>query len=204
MSLVGAIEFYNFVYGKSVALVGGAKLWDRETAESCDLMIRCNEHFADQGGRVDVLYHAGNPPDRSILIELERVEVKFMQLPLVFCFDGFIAEYCDKRNIPYELWGRTRYQAHRGEKPEYEWTNSFYRELGTDPFTGVFAIEHLLRQPINKLFITGMDFYANDNNGVIPERIGCHELMPQIRYLAPRIQNDARVTCDFVLKGVLS
>ena len=205
MALVDWRVFPEFVYNKSVALVGGAGVWDQATANKADLVVRINGRWLEQRGRIDILYYSGPLMDCVMLVELENENLQFAQFPLIHMYDSNFLRFCDRKGIPYELWGRTQYHAARDERPEYEWTNVLMRQLGTFPLQGIIALRHLTMLPVKSVFMTGFDFYMDKETGEIPElNCECHEVAPHISFVKEVVRTDSRVICDEVLRAILA
>lgn len=187
--------------------MGGGDKADIGELNKADLVVSLNNHWLSQRGRIDICYHSGGNRNWDLLIELENekeMPLKFAQMPQVHCYDNNFVNFCDRLDIPYELYGRTLFQAARHQRSEYEWTNVFMRHLNTPPFTGVFAVRHLTLLPIKSLFVTGMDFYRDEKTGIIPKMIcDWHETESQIRFLRELKQSDNRVIYDSVLNQIV-
>lgn len=213
MNTLEHMQLYEFLYDKSVVLIGGKDNYDENIINSADVVVRVNQHVLRQGGRCEGLYVATCDPCR--LSELETPPV-FMAWRISGVYAQEYREYALRNRllrIPYQ---NERYGKVSPHGPEYEWTNIFGHELNAKPFTGVLAIKHLCSFPIRTLYVTGMDMHTGlesrkpDENGEQTRRYsdvgivgrhilkrGPHEIYPQLYWLDAYAEYDKRlVLCD--------
>lgn len=114
-------------------------------------------------------------------------------------------DHSDRHNIPYLEFLRDQYGKTNPVCPTLEWHNVLARKLRTKPLTGITAIAHLLRFPIARLYVTGMDFYQSlpaeqrtvcSVDGRAFQRYNNHDLKPQMDWLAETAWLDLRVQLD--------
>lgn len=202
--------------GRRVALVGPS-VTAEETGhgieiESYDLVARVNfqwpipeERITDLGRRMDILYHCcnGDRPIRGLLENPQFLKTKFM------CYERgleslLLRSFCRDNNIPSLC------------------VSESFRDL-TDilrsaPNTGTVAIHHLLKFPIQELFVVGFSFfqdpyykgYPGDGadpshwvNQKSPTEIWEHQFGPQLEYFRRLTLSDRRIRVDKRLQEIL-
>lgn len=191
------IVLTELLHDQRICLVGGGSNWNERYSEDFDFVIRINRNYLTQGGRVDGIYFApGLIPvldDAGHFIAFSAVNKNEEQEWLAYC------EY--KHTMPIRYFPDCfQYNSMYGGL--HEWANILMKEVETQPFTGLFAIKHLLSLPIKELHLTGFDFYMD--NGVIPYVRHSHKIFNQISWLKNIIKVDARVTYDEVLKCIIN
>lgn len=191
--------------GRRVALVGPASSSvgsDRGAAiEACDVVVRMNFQWpipaalvADLGARMDVLYHCCNG-----------------DFPVA---DLFVPAFAQTRFVCWQANAESFWlEAHCMENgiPSLD-VSSVYDDLekrvGTLPFTGTVAIEHLLRFPIAELHLVGISFgtepyyggYKGHGAAALPGAAGGHAVEPQLRYFREVLARDPRLHLDAALE----
>jgi len=221
MSLIPtSINFQRLIKGKNIALVGPSKsLLGRDLGayiDKADLVVRLNKSLPipekrthDIGSRTDILYNSLNTSDYPGENRIDpyfflQNGVKYLcsPYPLIYPFKNDIMNFMlnNKGAIPFRYIDMGLYQ-------------KMENILKTRPYTGTCAILDLLKFDINKLFITGLDFYATsyyseyrkmDKNEVRNKRKNnIHDAGPQIELLRNLVLNDTRIVPDSVLETIL-
>lgn len=182
--------------GKRVMLVGGAR--PTEFLPDADTWVQVNDHVKDNGWPVDVIYHS-SCGDIGLPFETAKV-VRYNGLgSTAKC----IMEYCDEKGIesyPYikEYIGR---KGEWGHIPEERWLGVFMAEHGLNPFSGIIALEEILRYKPEIVFVTGMTLYSNGD--CLPERRGDHYIQPHVDYLK-KAKERHEVVFDIALEDALA
>lgn len=187
----------ELLYGKSIALIGGAPSIDFDAANQAEFVVWANNHWMRQESpRVDGIYSCCQiPPDIPI------------RSPEFVCYDikGPQRRQWESKlaggllSVPYV---NDRFAGVNPYDPIHEWLNTFGWELMTKPFTGTIALKHLTSMPIKSLLVTGFDFY--ESGGIIPWKKHNHWLEPQLLYFLQTYKADQRVEFDERLLGVLA
>lgn len=194
-------EFYNFILGKSVVLVGPAGyLMEKdmcEFIEKHDVVIRVNHAIPvkypnSYGIRTDVLYHAMNKTtlNKEIYDDTEETArlwkeegVKWVitalseEKPYVKKF----GEFFDTIGMQWVALDATFYQRVKNN-------------IGTKlPSTGILALTHLLKSSATIVSLIGFDFYNSGvypsyggvDSGIMPEGFQnlWHDGIAQLRYM---------------------
>ena len=213
--------FYQYVYGKCIALVGPAQsiigTGKGEIIDQFDLVVRLNKSLPlpdnltkDIGSKTNIVYNSLNTSDYPGQNNLnprlyKKANVSFMCSSYPFnnsIFKDDIASYVYKYKfeLPFKVMDDTKF-------------NKFERLIGTRPYTGTCAIMDLLSYPIKYLYITGLDFYQTKyyseyraiskgelksaRNGTI------HQAKPQLDYLKNISLFDNRILLDSFLDKML-
>ena len=213
--------FYNYVSGKTVALVGPAKsilgTGKGYVIDKFDLVVRLNKSLPlpdalkeDIGTRTDIIYNSLNtsdfPGENNLSPRLyKKHDVKFLCSSYPFYNEIFRQDilnyiYKYKFEIPFKVMDDNKYR-------------KFENYLGTRPYTGTCAIMEMLSYPIKYLYITGLDFYQtkyyneyrhikkgqlkNTRNNTI------HNYKPQLEYLKEMAFYDHRIILDSFLEEII-
>jgi len=182
--------------GLKIKVVGGAEYWDK--VKDADFVVRINQHYLRQGGRVNALYVGPG---------LDTWELDCH--PSFIAYSGAHVNYTSKwfklctdiRATDYRYYSLASKQANPFGV-DAQWCNTLNHELGTNPLTGIIAIAHLLTLPIASLHITGFTFYASGSE--IPLMRDSHHLVSQFEWLKARAKFDTRITLDDQLKELMS
>ena len=85
--------YSDLLRDKTVALVGGHDQVDWDRVNSCDFVVRLNDHWLRQRGRVDILYSscASDVNHRSIFEDDFCSQIKYMQLNRFHMFFSWTA-----------------------------------------------------------------------------------------------------------------
>ncbi len=205
--------FYDYVEGKSIALVGPAEsvlgTGRGEIIDKFDLVVRLNKSIPlpkdlskDIGTRTDILYNSLNisdfPGENKLSPTLhKKYGIKFVcsSYPFQGVFKEDIARYVRKYRfeLPFKVMDDERFR-------------KFEQALGTRPYTGTCAIMDLLCYPIKYLYITGLDFYYSKYYSQYREisksqlkhtrNSTIHNAKPQLNYLRHIALLDTRVILD--------
>ena len=217
------VKLYEFLYGRSVVLVGGKDNYDENILNSADVVVRVNQHWVRQGGRCEGLYCAACDP---LTLDLFKFPPVFMCYRVTGMYARHYQEYCLKHRLITVPYQNERYDGASPYGAEFEWTNIFGHEANCKPFTGTLAIRHLASFPIRSLYITGMDFHIHsfdldENNEqtkvvevheregeeIVTRKVlarGPHMIQPQIDWLRRYMKCDKRISVDLTLKEVLT
>lgn len=158
-------QFKQFLKNKSVALIGPASTLHMSNMgpeiDTYDITCRLNHHFADSskmvvdyGSKNDICFSGPNIIYCHYEI-LEKIQPKFICFPRANCSDinyykGLVSKIkCDHPEIKC---------FHVGNK----FSRNIEKEMETPPNTGILAVCFLLTMPIKRLFISGFDFYQNN------------------------------------------
>jgi len=214
-------EFENYVKDKRVIIVGPAGYLQGqqkgEWIDSFDVVIRINHavpvaNTEDYGKRTDVLYHIfshrGSDGRHKTLIE--EKEVKIWKAEKV--------KWVVSRHDP--LSARVK-QVQRFLSGNVDWIalhQSIYTKLkacisSKNPNTGILAMYHLLKLPIQSLHIVGFDFYRSGvfsgygdlREGECAEAVNSrwHDTDAQLQYISRLNKQNAKLFLDSVLEGML-
>jgi len=204
----GDAFYCRFVQDKRVILVGPSRCSLENTAdfvESHDLVVRVNyqhpvipEHQPFIGKRIDVIYH--NSCGLRDIKETFQPGFKFVWYERNrSMFD--IRRFLRNTNTPGALIRPYR--------------NRCSQLLGTDPNMGMLALMHLLDQPIQSLYLTGITFFFREpyHTGYPETRFGNSEIIKtrktpshdadiQFDFFKENLLNDARLTIDPTLQRI--
>lgn len=84
-----------------------------------------------------------------------------------------------------------------------EWAHSLIRRLKCRPFTGIFAMEWLLKFPFRRLHLTGFTFYYDTQRQAFPIRKSQHHIRQQMEYVKEHYMNDSRISGDSFLEVIM-
>lgn len=199
-------RYMHWLHRQSIMLVGGGKTIDWLQVHGKHEMAWINHHW-DRKSPIDIHYVSGCRDLSEMTTHYRyRPEFIWMNIPMCYCVPDMrqepIRQYAIRENKQLGYFFQTEHVPTNPIDPELEWSNTLYRELGTMPLTGIVAIEHLLRQPLAQLFVTGMDFFRTGD--ILPRRIGPHEIEPQVEWLRRKRHCDRRLTCDARLTEILN
>lgn len=201
--------YHSILKGKSIAIVGGHNDVDWARVNKCDLVVRINDHYPRQGGRLDILYHhCGDEADYSMFAKGPIITTKFIWLNRMQCLFGpsrfsWLARYCHDNKItwaPYYHAPKSCFDLVvelKGIPDEDRWPEDFSEVYDVYAFTGVLALHHLTLYPIRSIYVDGMTFYQEE--GVTPVRFGCHSIPKQVDYVNYLRLHDGRVSYSEVL-----
>ena len=185
----------SYLKGKSVCLVGGATSFCLEEMKKYDVVARVNAHYWTQGGRCNVLYTRIISPKG--LDRMEHIRLKPPKFVVLEARKKRIAEqYLNKDSINrvyIGFGGLTQSKANRAEPLATE-------AKIDNPLAGMVAFNHLLKQEVRELHVTGMDFYDGKED---PNNIG-HQANKHLSWFIEKCATDKRVTLDDTLKAVCS
>ncbi len=198
-------EYEDIISGKSVAIIGGGPDID-ESAYDRDIVVRLNCHMPDQGGRTDIIYwnntKIGLRRRQALTASIPDLKFIWINIPAPEAPD--LAYWCEKRDVPWGFWGVNDFMRYNDILPEIWWPFEIMEKYDFNPLTGSSAIHHLLKHDIKELFITGLDYYVSYTpNGMPPQWIGIHEILPQMKFLIDKMEEDDRVLVDSTLEEIL-
>ena len=212
--------FYDYVNGKTVALVGPAEsiLGTKrgEIIDRFDLVVRLNKSIPlpkdlskDIGTRTDILYNSLNisdfPGENKLSPTLhKKYGIKFVcsSYPFQGVFKEDVMRYVRKYRfeLPFKVMDDDKFR-------------KFEMSLGTRPYTGTCAIMDLLSYPIKYLYVTGLDFYYSKYYSQYREiskgqlkhtrNSTIHNAKPQLNYLRHIALLDERVILDPFLTKIV-
>lgn len=158
--------YSNMIRGANVALIGGGShvSLPSPNLDRLDLVVRINDHWRPEDGRMDVLYTAC-PSIPAALLALKPANLRYV--------------WIDGSSPNRLLWRRELSLAGIRNDTYLRWLPG---ELFV-PLTGVFAAWHLMYFDPAKLYITGMDFYYDEASDSIPETRHLFNLPEQVRFL---------------------
>ncbi len=195
-------ELQELFYSRSVSIIGGADHVDLNTANSSDLVIRINNHFLHQGGKVDAIYSAACAPPA-----IPYSRLRYIAFDLNGPFKDELQQLCSQHKIRNYGYPGNGYTKPNPIGPEHEWLNTFTSELGTKPFTGILAIKHISIMPVKSIFLTGFDFYSSGGcetrKTLSGEKVivrGPHAIAPQLAWFYRLLMHDRRITTDDRIK----
>lgn len=173
--------------GLRVTIVGGAKISEPNLITPSRYLVDCNCHLISKGIEPDALFVVGesNAEWNAYLDCVELVVV-----PCTPHADDFFADHHIQTIVRYDR------DCYRDANPRgifFEWSNVLAKQLRTMPLTGIYAIRFFSLLPVESIAITGFDFYAGSNGGIIPYLINSHHLHPQAQWLARLCEADPRV-----------
>lgn len=201
-------RYAELLTNRTVALVGGDDEIDWDKVESCDLVVRVNDHYIRQGHRVDILYHSCAS---DLLYELDPLmDTKFFWLQgMMRLFSkvesNTMESFCAERGIPCGTFLNATAPLYalmpelNPLPPEYQWLKDF-NETYSYPFTGVVALKHLEMHSCRSIYVDGMTFYAQ--NGAIPVRHQRHHTSKQLEYLL-QLEHGGKVCFSAKLRSLL-
>lgn len=199
-----ALRFAQLLHNKRLVLFG--PLPAELPPEPFDLAVHLNTHW--KTGPCAILYHGCSDEDdpARLLPAIERHGVP----------DAIIANGCGDAGQLAVLrqWAVAggnvflspqfrEFQGRNPDGPENEHVNILRKRLRCFPFIGVIAINHLLLHAVADLWVTGFDFYFNPYSFTLPQRVGAHEVRPQVDFVRQTLETDARLRVDRRLHDVL-
>lgn len=175
-----------------VAIVGGHD--SVADVSGYDVVVRTNNHWQRQGGRIDALFHCGGPkcPPQALFDSEDFKTCKFIAVPNFGMFFYDFNQYCTENKT--ELFSDTEDLEYRRE------IQAYLKEKATgQPLTGIKAMEYYRQTPeVKQIFLTGMSLYAED-----PERDACvmaHSPFWHAMYVRAKMLTDRRILGDKLLK----
>jgi hypothetical protein len=190
--------YSEYLRGKKVVLVGGADTF--EPTSQFDVVVRANNHWLKCPlDRMDVCYHSAgleaiiNPKCSFIWADLggsKAVLSDFRKSALRYNFLlGFYYNY-------HPSWPEDE----KYTRPEDYWLGHYRSlfDLG-HVFTGIVAFLHLVQQPIERLYLTGFNFYGGPT-----ANMGGHRPENQARLLHRFKSMDKRISFDEELEKCLA
>jgi hypothetical protein len=210
---------YNFLNGKTVALVGPAaslKGQGRgEYIDSHDFIVRINyakiQSVVDCGSRTDIVYYDGSNHDYSTC----NPSILICSYPTT---EWFFPSRCRPNVDRFEQ----KYEHYIMDSDAYDSLKySLDPNRKVRPNSGTIAMVDLLRSNLSKLYITGVDFYRSSYLNTHPD-YGDKELKEiksifaqgdggdhhdtdkQFHYFKDELMKDERIEVDEFLKEILS
>lgn len=194
-------------FDESIAIVGGASQWNRQQAEQCDIVVRCNDTWIKQGGRVDAVYVGGtcSPPEQTVPgvhWVIASGAIATLEQWSKFTDNGYCHDLIPWRSPLSALPSSVGVHNH--------WVSALVRTLRSVPLTGVLALRHLTLMPIKSVFVTGMDLYRREWENLTPAVVKPemlhfpHSLPASVNWLRRLEQTDQRVQLDQPLRDAMS
>lgn len=190
------------IRGKRVSLVCGGQPRDR-VENNYEVIVRVNDHRAEDETRTDVLYTSCVSKAQEIL---EREHPRFVWFdgnsPNARFWDACCKTYGVERAL---FWREAPRSAENFRNFRYswgpEWDSSFQFTYQICPLTGLLAAWHLALLKPAELFITGMYFYADENNVVSGDR-HVFDLLRQLEVFYDAVMENTFVKCDARLREI--
>ena len=180
--------------------------------EQFDLIVKCtrtvdiSDKDNELGGRCDLWYGLPNHPKipwalTKKVIDRQNIKHLFIQPRLELyanTWDEYMSCFWDSDLSKQTSWSFS--------------SEELYQDLiikfDCIPFTGVFAIYHLLSMGAKEVYAYGHDFYLSGYfNDITPNRCKeseWHKKEPQMKFLWDLINNEPRFNCDPNLAQLLS
>lgn len=148
-----AEEYAAYLHGERVALVGGYGEPSEEELADYSVVVRCNNHWRRQAGRIDALYHNGFKEQWKYFdVELAKSGLKYIISNADTGLHAAVRAWGREHKIP--VMGFTRFDP--PEQHPSPWLLDLYKRIPV-PSIGAIALYHLLLQPLNELYVTGMN-----------------------------------------------
>ena len=159
--------FSNLLYNKKVVIVGPSSTIvnskQGDYIDNCDVVIRLNRAvpinkklIKDIGSKTTIIYtNLDNNSDSTKHINFK----KFIKNNIKFICSPYPPIEPFKKDIDIYLNQKYQLPFHHFPFDDYFKVKSV---LGCRPYTGMSAIIDILRYNIKSLYVTGIDFYAND------------------------------------------
>lgn len=203
------LAFTNLVLGRTVALVGGAPLDAEQLADPrlrfADLVVRVNNHWMEQAGRCDIIYHngCGDVPAAESLAHPDAPRLKAFVSNWGMPDSCRLArDWCAHHGVLFLAPSHNQHRDLNPCGPSFECLNILHKRYCFKPFTGVLALEHLRHCGAALIWLTGWTLYA-DAAGWLPDFKGPHEIRPHVRYMIDVLEHDSRVDTDPRLASIL-
>lgn len=202
-------NYFDIVAGKVVCICAGAPFKDQNLVNAADVVVKTNKHFTTDGPiPTNVIYWNNTRLTgqlKNTLLHLrETDELKFIWINIPSDEWKEMAEFCLRHTIPWSFWGVDEVMRQDPRFAALIWPTPLMKKWRITPLTGISATYHLLSLGVKELLITGMDFYASaTGNGMPPQWIALHEVLPQIKYLKEAWKEDERIILDEVLAEVV-
>ena len=198
-------NYKDYLKDKIVVIVGGGENINEELVESADIVVRINQHWLTQGGRIDVLYHTmfgrGLEPENLMKLFKEDFRPKFMflnkldrywelglsQYKIDDLFYNFQKEHSNETQIEYFAQGQWLYQNPYGDR--YEWLNEIHKKFNCKLLTGLVALADVLRFKPREVYTQGMNLYYGKPKR-LKEYRDSHFIPGQIAFLKDTLKNN--------------
>lgn len=184
----------EMVYGKTVAVIGGAS--EAQDVSGYDCIVTINNHHATKDLTPHIIFTAG-----AEMIDEKNTE----RLGCVYADrrgqkTRHIKKWCLEYDVAFFEFDTKKKGVHT---PGEKWAQNLINRYDCKPFTGVFAVAALasLTEP-KELFITGMDFYSNGGE-VVPEKRHSHAVQANRQMLRHFIHHYSYVIADEALQRSL-
>jgi hypothetical protein len=186
----------GLLYGARIAIVGGYDLPDESELDQYDFVVRTNNHWIRQRGRINGLFHCCTPKlDAEKLIGEKQFkrQVEFVGCPTFAHSFKYFREFCLKTGIPMIGHSPT------DSGPDNAWRlrlgNWLFKEGVGEPFTGAIAMAYFLSLPVKEVYMTGMNLYQHDperDEGLIAHNPAVHaKLYAETAFLDSRLKLDS-------------
>lgn len=172
--------------GLRVCIVGGFDSIAWSYIRQSDFIIRINNHHLRQGGAMHANYNACCEP------VTERIgQCHFFALDLA---GPYYPDFLKHGINTYSYENQISYKNNH-------WLLRLAREFKSKPLTGIVAIQHALIAKTEKIYLTGMTFYANQT---IPDKRDNHAPLIQAQWLKRKVSEDSRLHPDTKLARILN
>lgn len=183
-----------------------------EFVEEFDLVAKCTrtvdilDKDNELGGRCDLWYGLPNHPNvpwalTQEAIDRQNIKHLFLQPRLdlyASTWDNYMSGFWDSDLSKQTPWSITPEKLYK----------DLIKKFDCIPFTGVFAIYHLLSMGAKEVYAYGHDFYLSGYfNDITPNRCeesDWHKKEPQMKFLWDLINFEPRFKCDPNLAQLLS
>lgn len=195
---------YNYLDGKNLCLVGGARYADEIPAAFFRRYVVMQVNHHPKRRTHQPCHWWVTRPNAFLSID----ELKVFAAPMIVSTpinkQWFLPmnEYAFSLGAAFIPWVDGQYTKANPYHYSLEWCNAFHNQLDTMPFVGVLALQMALRFPVRSIFLTGFDFYAEhrkDKTGSIES----HGLKPQMKWMKEIWNQDFRVRYDRTLMRIL-
>ena len=211
-------DYYSYIEGRSVAIVGGDDEIDRTAVNGCSVVVRINNHWQRQRGRCDVLYYSCAKDIGLSIFDDEELYSGGLEwcwlnkTHFIFGQGGNFfsakARCADKGVKQLHYWHAPAELFHLCEplkqlKEDERWTMNLSAKHSFHPLSGLVALEHVRQANPWKIYVTGMSLYRTPQ-GDLPSHAGAHSIYPQVQYLREIQKTDTRIELSPVLVDALA
>lgn len=193
-------SYEDFLKGKRVSIIGGAAKWD-ERADEADVVVRINQHVIESGGRADVIYDAMTK-EASLFFERRTIEKMrwWMMCKNGTCYQESLRGRARAHGVKAKGYTLQRQRDDLDEETfcyDEQWLQREMWRYDCVPLTGIIALIHITRADVRSVFLTGMNFYAD--NGTVPAKRDSHDIEKNRQIVRDTLRIDKRVRGDKML-----
>lgn len=201
--------------GKEVVIIGGGLAADmfvlERTKRRGAIVVCINDHFNRSWASPNVIFHSADKPLEFHPKLKNTLTHFFFDITAPLAADVNLTLANQLPSVERLAYANQTYGRENPYGPAFEWLPTLNRHLGTKAFTGIVALEFFSRLNVERIDLTGFDFYTR---GTLPQSVqrldgkrirarGPHQIWPQIVYMREKYLSDPRIFIDDVLTKII-